>query len=213
MNFIVLSSSRGTTFQSTLDAIERGDLQARCIGLVTNRADAGCIDKARNANVPVAIVEPKPQESAENYDKRLHAEIMKLVDQQANSQFSILHSQFCVAAMGWMRILTPWFIRQWTGRILNVHPALLPKYGGKGMFGDRVHQAVLDAKEKESGITIHLMDEGIDTGPILLQKKCAVEPGDTVETLRNRVQALEREWYPKVLQMIHTGELSIPSNS
>ena len=88
-----------------------------------------------------------------------------------------------------------------------MHPAMLPKFGGKNMYGDRVHQAVLDAGERESGITIHLMDEEVDTGKILLQKTCPVLPGDTVESLKARVQGLEREWYPRLLQMIEKGQL------
>jgi phosphoribosylglycinamide formyltransferase-1 len=112
--------------------------------------------------------------------------------------------------MGWMSIFSPWFISMWRNRMLNVHPALLPKHGGRGMYGDRVHRAVLASGEEESGMTIHLMNEEVDAGPILIQKKCLVEEGETVASLKAKVQALEKEWYPKVLQMIHAGELKFP---
>ncbi len=111
--------------------------------------------------------------------------------------------------MGWMWIHTPWFIKQHEGKILNVHPALLPKYGGKGMYGHHVHDAVLKSGDKETGMTIHVMDSGVDTGKILLQKTCPVLPDDDASTLQERVQELEKEWYPKVLEMIEVGEIVI----
>ncbi len=200
MNFIVLSSSRGTTFQAVLDRIADGSLQARCLGLITDRDNRGCIEKARKARLPVVVLSRKEGESREDYDKRLHDAVLQL---SAPS----LDPSPIIAALGWMFILTRWFVTQW--KVINVHPALLPNHGGTGMYGDKVHQAVLDAKERETGITIHLMDEGVDTGKILLQKSCAVQKDDTVDTLKARVQALEREWYPAVLQMIHTGKLSV----
>ncbi len=96
-----------------------------------------------------------------------------------------------------MWLLSPWFVGQWHGRIINVHPSLLPKHPGR-----HPHEEVIAARETESGMTIHWVDEGIDTGPIIVQKKCSVFSCDTVETLKTRVQALEKEWYPKVLQML-----------
>ncbi len=198
MDFIVLSSSRGTTFQAVIEAMRSGTLQAKCLGLVTNDAENGCVQKARDAGLPVAIVERRKEESREDYDRRLDAAIREL---GANDDTLL-------AALGWMFVFSPAFVRTW--RIVNVHPALLPKYGGKGMYGMHVHEAVLSSGDAESGITIHLMDEGIDTGPILLQKRCPVRDDDTRETLRDRVQALEKEWYPKVLQMIHEGNAPHP---
>lgn len=202
MEFIVLSSSRGTTFQAVIDRMKDGSLTANCLGLVTDRPDRGCLEKARAAGLPVVIVEHTAGESREEYDKRVHAAIQSL--QPSNHPTTSV-----ITALGWMSILSPWFINQWKNRIINVHPALLPKYGGVGMYGDRVHQAVLVSGDTESGITIHLMDEGVDTGKILLQKKCPVLTGDTVETLKQRVQGLEKEWYPKVLQLIQEGTMHI----
>jgi phosphoribosylglycinamide formyltransferase-1 len=90
-------------------------------------------------------------------------------------------------------------IRAFPNRIINIHPALLPKYGGKGMFGEHVHQAVLDTKEKESGITIHFVDEHYDNGDIIFQAKCLIHPGDTAQTLATRVHELEHAHYPRVI--------------
>jgi phosphoribosylglycinamide formyltransferase-1 len=190
MEFIVLSSSRGTTFQATLAELKNSSSSARCLGLITDKPTAAAVERARNASLPTSIVEPIRGESREDYDRRLDAAIRTMC---AGTSHPI------ITLMGWMRILSPWFVAQWNGRILNVHPSLLPKFGGNGMHGDRVHQAVLAAKETESGATIHEVDEGIDTGTIVLQEKCPVLPDDTVETLRARVQALEGKVYAKVL--------------
>ncbi|OIO53071.1 phosphoribosylglycinamide formyltransferase [Candidatus Peregrinibacteria bacterium CG1_02_54_53] len=199
MNFIVLSSSRGTTFQAVLDAQKRGELSAKCLGLVTDRADRPCIDKAKAAGLPFVIVTRVNGESREDFDRRVHEAIVAFG----------ADAQTVIAALGWMFIFSPWFIQTWKDRIINIHPALLPKYSGKGMYGHHVHEAVLAAGEKESGVSIHLMDEGVDTGRVLLQKTCPVLPDDTPESLQQRVQALEKQWYPKVLQMIESGEVQL----
>jgi phosphoribosylglycinamide formyltransferase-1 len=201
MHFVVLSSSRGTTFEAVLAAIDDGALHARCIGLVTDQPDRGCIEKAKAHSVPHRVVERRNDEPREVYDKRLHAAIEELAKEAGIATSAIL-----IAALGWMWILSPWFTATWKNRIINVHPSLLPKYPGA-----HAHEEVLKNKEKESGMTIHLIDEGVDTGTILLQKKCAVLRDDTVKTLRSRVQELERQWYPRLLAMIDDGEIVLPS--
>lgn len=208
MPFLVLSSSRGTTFQATLDRIADGSLQSKCIGLITDSPNRGCIEKAKAANIPVVIVDKKPDESRENFDRRLQQAILQLCTQPKTKNLKP-ETGAIVACMGWLWILTPWLIRQFPNRILNVHPALLPKFGGKGMYGHHVHDAVLAAKEKESGMTIHLVNDSVDTGKILLQKTCPVLPDDTASTLQARVQELEKEWYPKVLEMMERGAIQL----
>lgn len=208
MDFVVLSSSRGTTFQAVVDRIKDGSLIAKCRGLVTDCEDRGCVGKARAAGIPVKVVEKKEGESREEYDRRLHQEIIEFMPLPL-IHFPLRQERGVIAAIGWVHIFSPWFIGQWRGRIINVHPALLPGHGGKNMYGDRVHRAVLGSGDKESGITIHLADEGVDTGKILLQKKCPVLEGDTVESLKERVQELEKEWYPRMLQMIASGAMKL----
>lgn len=199
MSFIVLSSSRGTTFEATLHAIQNGTLNNPCLGLVTDRADRGCIEKAKAHNVPYIVVEKQKDEDRESYDHRIDSAIERLMQK---SQLPQAKSQLLLACMGWMWIFSPWFTKKWAKQIINVHPALLPKFGGKGMYGHHVHEAVLATGEKESGVTIHFMDEGVDTGEIIVQKKCSIDEDETVETLQKKVQELEKEWYPKVLAMI-----------
>ena len=197
MDFVVLSSSEGTTFQAVLDRIADGTLTARCLGLVTDRGERGCVEKARKAGLPVQIVERRKGEVREEYDRRLAAGILDFLPPPPFPLPPL------IACIGWMWLLSPWFVRTWRGRILNVHPALLPLHPGR-----HPHEEVLAAREEESGMTIHWVDEGIDTGPIVVQKKCSVFSDDTVEALKARVQALEKEWYPKVLQWLQDGQFT-----
>jgi phosphoribosylglycinamide formyltransferase-1 len=200
MQFIVLSSSRGTTFQAVIDRIADRTLTAKCLGLVSDREDRGCVAKAKAAGIPVKIVEKKAGESREEYDRRIDQAMRSLSHGKWKMENTI------IAALGWMSLLSPWFVRTWRNRIINVHPSLLPKFPGL----HAIHDALI-AKEKESGMTIHIIDEGLDTGPKLVQKSCSISETDTEETLKEKIQALEKEWYPKVLQMIESGEMTLLS--
>jgi formyltetrahydrofolate-dependent phosphoribosylglycinamide formyltransferase len=113
-----------------------------------------------------------------------------------------------VCLIGYMRILTPVFVRKFPRRIINVHPALMPKFGGAGYYGSNVHEAVLKAGETETGCTFHFVDEGVDSGEIILQKKVEVIPSDTAETLKAKVQGLEKSWYPEVIRWFAEGKIS-----
>lgn len=208
MHFVVLSSSRGSVFQAAIAAMQAGTLNAVCAGLITDREDRGCVEKAKAADLPYRVVERKEGESKENYDERLLETVDELFT-QSSTRYPLVSTRPVIALMGWMWILTPKFIDAWKGQILNVHPSLLPKFGGKGMYGHHVHDAVLAANEQESGMTIHIVDSGVDTGKTLVQKSCPVLPDDTVDTLSSRIGALEKEWYPKVLQMIEAGEIHL----
>lgn len=221
MNFVVLSSSRGTTFQAVIDAMENGSLQARCLGLIADREDRGCVSKARAAGLPVKILErlvfaqpsskglrpagkamagkQKGQERQE-YDRRVDEAIAALM-RKADERRQMAENPI-LACIGWMFLFSPWFVSQWKNRILNVHPSLLPKYPGAHAVDDALHTG-----DSETGMTIHWIDEDLDTGKILVQKKCSIEKGDTVDTLKARIQTLEKEWYPKVLQDLETGKL------
>jgi len=194
MDFIALSSSRGTTFEAILQRIADGSLKATCHALVTDKADRGCVEKAKAYGVPVRVVEKVRGEPREKYDERLHDVILSISPTVREKIRT--HSMF-IAAVGWMWLLSPSFVRRWRDRIINVHPSLLPKYPGA-----HAHAEVLASGDTVSGMTIHLIDEGVDTGTILLQKECPVLPGDTEDTLKLRVQELEKQWYPEVLQMI-----------
>lgn len=195
MNFVVLSSSRGTVFEATLQAIKKKTLHAKCLGLIADKDDRGCVDIATKFGVPVIIVKKMDGQDREAYDKRIDAAVREL---------GLKEGTGVLTCMGWMFLLSPWFISIWKNRIVNVHPALLPKHPGA-----HAHELVLAAGDKESGMSIHIIDEGVDTGRVLLQKQCAVLPNDTVDTLKSRVQKLECEWFPKVLEMIEQGDIQL----
>ncbi len=195
MNFLILSSSRGTTMQAVINALQNRSLTAKCLGLISDREDRGCVEKARGAGLPVTIVDRKKNDDREEYDNQLHEAIVSMGGSPGDT---------VIATLGWMYILSPAFTKQWRKKIVNVHPALLPKHPGTHALRE-----TLDAGDKETGMTIHFIDEGVDTGEIILQKSCPVKPGDTEETLKARIQELEKEWYPKVLEMIERGTISI----
>jgi phosphoribosylglycinamide formyltransferase-1 len=199
MDFLVLSSSRGTTFQAVIDRVKDGSLTARFLGLIADREDRGCVQKAKAANVPIYIIERQEGEAREAYDRRLDQLIETILSNNNGDR-----KQTVLAAIGWMFIFSPWFVNAWRGKILNVHPSLLPKYPGGNAFHD-----ALASGENESGMTIHIIDEGVDTGPIIVQKKCSILPNDTEASLKERIQTLEKEWYPKVLQSIEQGEIKL----
>lgn len=193
----VLASTNGTNFQSLIDARKAGvlkdNVEISC--LVTNK-ECGAVEKAKSANIPYHIVDQNDK-TREEFDK----EVMRILDE---------HEIDLIVLGGYMRIISNEMVDKYRNRIINIHPSLLPKYGG-GMDVS-VHQSVIDAGEKETGMTIHLLDEGVDTGPIVLQKSCHVDPSDTPETLKNKVQSLEKEWYPKVVQMFADGEIKVENN-
>ncbi len=193
----VLASTNGTNFQSLLDAQKSGILKdnVELCCLITNK-ECGAVEKAKAAGIPHHMVD-QAGKSRKEFDKK----VMKILDE---------YQPDLLVLGGYMRIIGPEMVNKYKNRIINIHPSLLPKHGG-GMDVS-VHQAVIDAGEKETGMTIHLLDEGVDTGPIVLQKACPVEPSNTPETLKDKVQALEKEWYPKVVQMFADGKIKIDNN-
>lgn len=181
----VFLSGSGRTLLNLCDHIESGELPAQIALAVASRECLGA-QRARERGVPTRIVPG---------------------DIQPNDLTHLLRDAAVdwVALAGYTRLLPipPGF----EGRVVNIHPALLPRYGGKGMFGMNVHRAVIDAGDAESGCTVHLCDDRYDTGPIVLQKRCPVEPGDTPESLAARVFELELEAYPEALRGLITGSL------
>lgn len=181
----ILGSTRGTDMQAIVDAIEDGDLDAKIEVVVSNKSDAYILERAENHGIKNICLEKLPGEKRGEYDKRLIAKL---------SSYEI----DLVLLIGWMRILSPVFIEAYRDKILNVHPSLLPKFAG-GM-DTNVHEEVLAAGETETGCTIHYVDETVDGGKILLQKKCKIEPNETPETLKTKVQKLEGEAFVEVIQ-------------
>lgn len=189
LRLAVLISGSGSNLQAILDACSRPDFPAQVEVVISNNPNAYGLERARMAGVPAVIIPHTDYQSRTEFD---HALLTAL------ARFSV--DLICLA--GFMRILTPEFIEKWPQRIINTHPSLLPEFGGEGMYGDRVHKAVLDAGKTESGSTIHFVIPEVDKGQIILQKRVPVHENDSVETLAARVQAQEHRAYPEAIALL-----------
>lgn len=175
LQLAILGSTRGSNLPPIIEAINHGSLDAKINIVLSNKADTGILEKARTANLN-AVHLPVDGRDREAYDRA--------VDQVLNEQNIDL-----IVMIGYMRIVSAWFVKKWQGKMINVHPSLLPKY--KGLMNLAVHQAVLDNDERETGCSVHLVEEEVDGGDVLVQKSCQVLTTDTAESLKTKVQALE----------------------
>ncbi|HUR55063.1 MAG TPA: phosphoribosylglycinamide formyltransferase [Gemmataceae bacterium] len=185
IRLVVLVSGGGTTLQNLIDRIADGRLAARIVGVVASRADVGGVGRAQRAGIPVAVVE-----RGKGFPDRVWAAVRGF------------HPQL-VCFGGWLHLLP--IPADFHHRVLNIHPSLLPAFGGKGMYGHHVHEAVLASGAKASGCTVHFADDTYDTGPVLVQKCVPVLDGDDPDTLAARVFAAEGEAYPDAIRLIAAG--------
>lgn len=187
----VLCSGRGTDLQSIMDAINNGEVAADIAVVLTDKPDAFALERAASAGIKAVCVNRKQFDGRESFEQALVREL-----QAAGVTLVVL--------AGFMRILTPYFVRQYAGRIMNIHPALLPSFPGA-----HAHQDVLAYGVKISGCTVHFVDEGTDSGPIILQAAVPVLDGDTEEALGARVLEQEHIIYPRAIQLYCEGKLEI----
>ncbi|NOY76773.1 MAG: phosphoribosylglycinamide formyltransferase [Calditrichaeota bacterium] len=192
----VLASGRGSNFEAILDHIKTGALSADVRALVSNRKSAGALDIAKHHNIPRLALSRKDFSSDEAFDQRV-------LDFFRENEVNF------VVLAGYLRLLTPVLIHPYRNRILNIHPALLPSFGGKGMFGHHVHEAVLEYGCKVSGVTVHLVDEVYDSGPIVLQRCVPVENNDTPDTLAARILKQEHRIFSEALQLFAEEKIVI----
>ena len=185
----VIGSTNGTDLQVILDAIGSGELNAEVSVVLSNQKNAYILERAENHNVPAVFI-PHKGKYREEFDAKITAVLQE-------------HGVDLVLLIGFMRILSAEFCGRWQNRLLNVHPSLLPKYAG-GM-DTNIHEEVLKNGETETGCTIHFVTDKVDRGPILIQKECNVEPHDTVETLKTKVQKLEGEAFIEAIQLIQNN--------
>jgi len=186
MNIAVFASGRGSNFQAILNAIQGGRLPASISLVVSNNSSAGALEIARAHGIPAVHRSLRQFPQAEAFDD----DLLALLDR---------HRVDLIALAGYMKQLSPRFVATYRNRIVNVHPALLPAFGGPGMYGLHVHEAVLRSGAKVSGVTVHLVDEQYDHGMILAQETVRVDAEDTPESLAAKVLILEHEVYPRVL--------------
>ncbi len=190
----VLLSGGGTTLQNLIDRIADGRLAARIVLVVASRADAGGLARARAAGVPAVVVPRQAFTDVAAFNDALHTELAR-------------YDLDLIVLAGF---LSPFQLRErYHGRVLNIHPALIPAFCGKGFYGERVHRAVLAAGVKVSGCTVHFADDHYDNGPIILQGVVPVLDDDTAETLAARVHGLEQELYPEAIRLWAAGRLEV----
>ena len=170
----VMFSGGGTDFQALIDGERDGKFNGHIVVAVTGNAKAYGIERAKNAGIDCYICRKSDYESVEARDE----EVAKIFDR---------YGVELIVLAGYLGILTSPILDKYRGRVINIHPALLPKFGGKGMYGIHVHEAVIAAGEKKSGATVHYSDSGIDTGKIILQRELDVLPTDTPESLQQRI--------------------------
>lgn len=196
MAVLVSGHGRGSNMQAIIDACADGRIAGRLAVVIGVRDDAPAMERARTQGILTSEVRPKAFDSDDAYGAR----ILELL---AEHQIDLI----CLA--GYMRILPSNVISKFRHRVMNIHPALIPLFCGKGMFGERVHQAAVDYGVKVSGCTVHFVDEQYDTGPIIVQKTVPVEEGDTAETLAARILVQEHIAYPEAVQLFAQGRLRV----
>jgi phosphoribosylglycinamide formyltransferase-1 len=181
---VIFASGSGSNAQQITEYFSASDI-ARVVGIFTNRKDAFVLQRAKNLNIPAVVFD-----RADFYENNA-----------IRKQLSDINPDLIVLA-GFLWKVPEEIVSDFPKRIINIHPALLPKYGGKGMYGENVHRAVIENREKMSGITIHYVNENYDEGAIIVQAKCEVKENDTPQTLAERIHALEHEYFPKTIEQI-----------
>jgi phosphoribosylglycinamide formyltransferase-1 len=190
----VLLSGEGTSLENLFERIESGALNAQIVAVISSKEQAGGLERARRRGIPALAVPRKQHPDPGDFNDAIHAELNQ-------------HEVDLVACLGF---LSPFETRgKFDGRAINVHPALIPAFCGKGYYGQRVHEAVLAAGESITGATVHFIDDEYDSGPIILQEEVTVRADDTPATLAERVQAIERHLVPKAIQLFANHQLTI----
>lgn len=187
-NIAIFASGAGSNAQKIIDHFKHSAI-ARVTLILCNKPDAGVFRIAEKENIPAILIEKEAFFRGDDYVQLLQREQIDLV-----------------VLAGFLWKVPANLVQAFANRIINIHPALLPKYGGKGMYGHFVHEAVINAGDPESGITIHYVNEQYDDGATILQERCAIVPGDTPESLAKKVQVLEHTWYPVIVERLLTNQ-------
>ncbi|MGE0709707.1 MAG: phosphoribosylglycinamide formyltransferase [Planctomycetota bacterium] len=195
MRLAVLLSGGGRTLQNLIDLRAAGELPLELALVISSCPDAHGLVRARRAGIPTRVVRRGDFPGTAAFTAAVFAEV-----RAAGAD--------AVALAGWLKLLRP-IPAAYQGRVLNIHPSLIPAFCGKGFYGRRVHEAVLEAGAAVTGCTVHLVDDEYDHGPIVLQREVPVEPGDDAEALSDRVFAVERELYPEALRLLAAGRLEV----
>jgi len=194
LKIAVLGSTKGTNLEAVFNAIQKGEIDAEIVTVISDKKNAYILERAKGYGISALFVNPKNFSKREDYDKNI---IEKLKHEQVE----------LVILIGYMRILCPCFIEQYKNRIINIHPSLLPAFAG-GMDLD-VHKEVIERGIKVTGCTLHFVDNGTDTGPIILQKAVEISEDDTPQSLKEKVQKGEQEIIIKGIKLFQKGQLKV----
>jgi formyltetrahydrofolate-dependent phosphoribosylglycinamide formyltransferase len=186
-NLVFFASGSGTNFQSVIDSLHEKPCEIQICGLITNNREAGALDRAKKNDIPAKILSPSSFNEKEEYEASL---LCALQNWQPD----------LIVLAGYLLKIPTLVIQQYPGKIINIHPSLLPKFGGKGFYGIKVHEAVLEARETQTGCSVHLVDEEYDRGRVLAQRTIPVRESDTPETVAKRVLRQEHALLPKVIR-------------
>lgn len=196
LKIAVLASGEGTNLQAIIDVIKEGRLKAEIRVVISNNSGSGALRRARKEGLFGLHLSHKQFFAPEEFDQ----ELLKILKEREVE---------LVCLAGYMKLLSPRVISAYRNRILNIHPALLPAFGGKGMYGQRVHQAVIEYGVKLTGVTVHLVDEKYDHGPIVLQRAIPVLENDDAENLSQRVLEVEHKLYPEAIRLFAEGRVKV----
>ena len=192
----VLISGGGTNLQALIDSIESGEISAEIMVVLSNRKNAYGLERARKHGIPAEYISRKDYQTDEKFNRAILCRL-----KHYNVQLVVL--------AGYLSILSPEVVKTFPNRIINIHPSLIPAFCGKGYYGDRVHEAVLKYGVKVTGATVHFVDEGADTGPIIMQKPVMVHDNDDVNSLAARVLQVEHELMPKAVKLFVEDKLIV----
>lgn len=196
INIGVLISGSGTNLQTLIDNTKSGYIKGEIKLVISNRKDAYGLKRAEKAGIETLYINPKDFNSSEEYNRQKIKELNK-----RNIELVVL--------AGYLKVLSKDFVEEYKGRIINIHPSLIPSFCGKGYYGERVHKEVLEYGVKVTGATVHFVDEGTDTGPIILQEVVEVREDDTVATLKERVLKVEHKLLSEAVKLYCDRKLSV----
>lgn len=198
-NLAVFVSGSGSNFAAVQDKIESGSIHADIKIVISNNSDAYALERAKQYGIDSCVI-----------NQKLYPDNEELT-QQINQKLDKYNIDYIILA-GYLKKIPKEIVKNYQYKIINIHPALLPKFGGKGMYGIHVHEAVLQAGEKTTGVTVHFIDEQYDNGPNIIQKEVDVREDDTPEQLQKRVLDKEHELLPKVVQLLCNNKITIKDN-
>lgn len=196
LRIAVLASGRGSNFEAVLNNIKKGKLDASICVVISNKKTAGVLEVARANDIPVYFISGKQFPEQQDFDNQVLSFLNK-------------HEANFIILAGYLKMIGTEIVQKFSNRILNIHPALLPSFGGKGMYGHYVHEAVLDYGCKVSGVTVHLVDEKYDTGAPVIQRCVPVHENDTPDMLAQRVLKVEHQVFTEALQLFAQGRVDV----